>query len=179
MERGKRTGTYRIYSILALAMLVNSCDKEVYQAPEEQPVYFEYHFANYAWGYQNHGWLVDAEGTIRRFEFPESYNQGGHGDYLTLEQLEANLGQADSVIGEVGTRKLEKQIGLIQGAADGQITKIHRQGADMGLGVYSCFKYDPEQKAYQIILLFADGDCQQYNKSTDAEKLTEWLKDLL
>jgi hypothetical protein len=178
MKSGENRGVFSISLILALMLMTIACDKDVYDAPEDQPVFFEYHFANFAWGLQDYGWLMDGQGTIRRFDLPEEYNSAIHGDYLSLEQLEHNLGQADSVVGEVNASKLEKKIQLIQGASEGEITKVHSQGADMGLGAYGCYKYEPEVQAYQYILLSADGDYQQYNKSAEAEKLTGWLVDL-
>ncbi len=179
MKTKENTRVFNIGLVLVFLLLLMACEKNRYDAPEEQPVYFEYHFANFAWGMQDYGWLMDRNGTIRRFDFPEEYNSAIHGDYLSLEQLEHNMGQADSVVGEVNASKLEKKIQLIQGASEGEITKVHSQGADMGLGAYGCYKYDPEMEAYQYILLSADGDYQQYNQSSEAEKLTEWLVDLL
>ncbi len=70
--------------------------------------------------------------------------------------------QADSVLGEVGSKKLENHIQLIRGASLGELSKIHRQGADMGSGAYTCYKYDPNENAYQIIVLEVWGDNQQY-----------------
>ena len=179
MEAGRKAIANKVFIIIGLTLLMGACKKEVYIAPEDQPVYFEYHFANFAWGVQDFGWLLDRHGTIRRFELPEEYNSVIHGDYLSLEQLEDNLGQADSVVGEVNATKLERKIRLIEGASEGEITKVHRQGADWGLGVYGCFKYNLEMQAYQYILLSADGDHQQYNRSPDAEKLADWLKELV
>ena len=95
------------------------------------------------------------------------------------QDFQDNLGQADSVVGEVSASKLERKVQLIQGASGGELSKIHRQGADMGLGTYACYKFDPEQNAYQYILLSADGDYQQYNRSPEAGKLADWLSGLL
>jgi len=168
----------KIALLLVVIMFAKACDKEGYEGPEQQPVYFEYHYINHAWGYNDHGWLVDMKGNIWRFEFPENFNTALHGDYLTLGQLEHNLAQCDSVVGEVSLSRLEKKIKLISGAAEGEIDDVHRQGADMGLGVYSCYRYDPNEDAYEYILLSADGDYQQHNHSPEAEKLVEWLSEL-
>ncbi len=179
MNPGKETGASKVCLNLLIIIMLVGCERDEYDAPEEQAVYFEYHYVNHAWGVQDTGWLIGGDGTIRRFDFPEDYNTGMHGDFLSLEQLEHNLGQADSVVGEVGSKKLEKQIQLIQGASLGELSKIHRQGADMGSGVYACYKYDPNENAYQIIVLEIWGDNQQYNSSSEAEKLAEWLTDLV
>ncbi len=179
MKSGENTGVLNISFILAFMLLMIGCERVGYDAPEEQAVYFEYHYVNHAWGLRDNGWLIDGDGAIRRFEFPEDYNTGMHGDFLNLEQLEHNLGQADSVLGEVGSKKLEKQIQMIQGASLGELSKVHPRGADMGSGAYTCFKYDPNENAYQIIVLELWGDNQRYNSSSEAEKLAEWLKELV
>lgn len=166
--------------VLGLVLLCClACEKDRYDAPEEQPVYFEYHFINHAWGYQDFGWLVDSEGNIRAFEHPDGYNLASHGDILSLEQLEYNLAQADSIIEEISKSELEKKQDLIPGAAEGEISDFQRHGADMGMGVFSCYKYDPQEDAYQYVLLSASGDHQQFNRSTEAEKLVKWLKGLV
>ena len=100
----------KVFFIIGLTLLMGACKKEGYIAPEEQPLYFEYHYMNHAWGLMDHGWLIDAAGIIRHFEFPESYHTVMHGDFLSLEQLEHNLGQADSVIGDVDVKEFEKRI---------------------------------------------------------------------
>ena len=57
MEAGRKAGTNKVVIIIGLSLLMGACKKEVYIAPEDQPVYFEYHFANFAWGVQDFGWL--------------------------------------------------------------------------------------------------------------------------
>lgn len=160
-------------------LFCRSCEKDVYDAPEDQPVYFEYHFINYAWGYQDFGWLIDGEGKIRSYEHPDGYNLGTHGNYLSLEQLEYNLEQADSIIGEISRSVLDKKKDLIPAAAEGEIEDFQRHGADMGLGVFSCYLYDPVEDAYQYVMLSTSGDHQANNLAREAEKLVDWLKGLV
>ncbi|MEN8202001.1 MAG: hypothetical protein ABFS28_05345 [Bacteroidota bacterium] len=170
---------YRIGIISLILVCCLACEKEGYDAPELQPVFFEYHYINHAWGYQDHGWLIDREGTIRRFELPMDYNLGTHGDYLSLEQLEHNLGQADSVCGEIGKTVFDQKTDLIPAASEGEIEDIQWRGADMGMGIFSCYRYDPAEDAYQYVLLSASGDYLQNNLSTEAEDLAKWLKGLV
>jgi len=170
---------HRIGILFLLLASCMACEKVEYDAPQEQPIFFEYHFINHAWGYQDFGWLVDREGKIRAYEYPDAYNLGTHGDYLSLEQLEYNLAQADSIIGEISRSDLDKKKNLIPAAAEGEIEDIQWRGADMGLGIFSCYRYDPVEDAYEYVLLSASGDFQQNNLSAEAEKLVEWLKDLV
>jgi hypothetical protein len=165
--------------VVLLLVFCLACEKENYDAPEEQPIYFEYHFVNHAWGYHDFGWLVDGDGKIRSFEYPDSYNVAVHGDFLSLEQLEHNLAQADSIIGEVSSTVLDRKKDLIPDAATGMIKDFQRQGADMGMGVFACYKYDPVEDAYEYVMLSMLGDHQRYNSSKEADKLVDWLKGLV
>lgn len=165
--------------MLVLILLSAACGKDIYLGPDEQPIFFEYHFINHAWGYQDFGWLMDGEGKIRSYEHPDGYNLGTHGDYLSLEQLEYNLEQADSIIGEISRSVLDKKKDLIPAASKGEIEDFQRHGADMGLGIFSCYYYDPAEDAYQYVMLSTSGDHQRSNDSKEAEKLVEWLKNLV
>ena len=43
---------HRIFIAGWLALLLVGCDKLEYVAPVDQPVFFEYHYVNHAWGFQ-------------------------------------------------------------------------------------------------------------------------------
>ncbi len=168
---------YRIGLIVVLIPLMASCEKAEYNAPEDQPVYFEYHYINHAWGFQEHGWLIDKEGNIRSFNKPENFVQGLKGAYLSLEDLEHNLGLTDSIIGNVEHKVLEKYINYIPAASEGAIGKSKSIAADAGSSVLSCYMYDPDMDAYQYVFLAESGDWEQFNLSAEAEKLVDWLAD--
>ena len=170
---------YRILLVSLLGLGCLGCQKESYDAPAFQPVYFEYHYVNHAWGYQNYGWLVDREGTIRGFTHPDNYNLGTHGDYLSQEQLEYNLSTVDTILGEIDPSEFEVHKNLIPAAAEGGLGGLQCRGADMGTGVFSCYHYEPGRDAYRYILLSATGDCEQKNLVEKARELTEWLEGLL
>jgi len=152
-----------------------ACEKEVYNAPEDQPFYFEYHYINYAWGFQENGWLIDREGNIRSFSQPEDYRLGLIGAFLSLEDLEHNLGLTDSIVGTVEVGELKKYKNYIPAAADGEIGEASSIAADAGTSVLSCYMYDPEMNAYQYVFLAQSGDWEQFNLSGDAEKIVDWL----
>lgn len=167
----------RIGLFVVLIPLMVACEKAEYNAPDDQPVYFEYHYSNHAWGFQEHGWFIDKEGNIRSFNKPESFVQGLIGAYLSLEELEHNLGLTDSIIGNVDPKDLEKYINFIPAASEGAIGKSKSIAADAGSSVLSCYMYDPDMDAYQYVFLAQSGDWEQFNLSTGAEKLVDWLAD--
>lgn len=152
-----------------------SCEKEYYDHPGDQPLYFEYHYRNHAWGFQEHGWLIDRHGQIRSFNLPESYRTPDPEGYLSFEDLEHNLGLTDSVIGKVGTGELERYIQYIPGAAQGKTGTSKSIAADAGASVLSCYMYDEEKDAYQYVFLAQSGDWEQFNLSREAAKLVKWL----
>jgi hypothetical protein len=163
--------------LLLMAILLAACEKLEYDPPEDQPIYFEYHYINHAWGFQENGWLIDREGNIRSFDKPGDYKQGLPGAYLKKEDLEHNLALTDSIIGNVSQAELEKYINYIPGAAGGEISKYTSIAADAGASVLSCYMYDPEEDAYQYIFLAQSGDWEQFNLSEEAKKLVKWLLD--
>jgi len=154
------------------------CEKEYYFAPADQPVFFEYRYLNNAWGVADNGWLIDSEGQQRGFSFPEEYRWPDSTGHLSLEDLEYNLGQTDTLLYSLSSKEIEKHTRLIRGAADGILSERRARGADMGSASLSCYAYDPETGTYQHVLLAARGDWEQFNQSAEAEKLVDWLKDL-
>ena len=163
--------------IVATAMMVlASCEKDDYQGPDDQPVYFEYNYINHAWGFQHHGWLIDGDGFVRYFESPESYRFADSTGYLTLEDLEYNLGQTDSIIQQVDSEELDEYINYISGAAGGELTKSVNIAADAGASVLSCYRYDEEMNSYRQVFLAQSGDWEQSNLSSEAGKLVTWLR---
>jgi len=168
---------YIKWIITLLVVLLLGCEKAEYDAPEDQPLYFEYHYINHAWGFQENGWLIDREGNIRRFDHPGDYRLGLPGAYLSLDDLEHNLGLTDSIIGTVDEVELEKHKNYIPGAAAGEIDKSRSIAADAGSAVLSCYLYIPEEDAYQYVFLAQSGDWEQFNLSEEAEKLVKWLLD--
>jgi hypothetical protein len=166
-----------ILLILGLGCL--GCEKEAYDAPALQPVYFEYHYVNHAWGYQNYGWLVDREGTIRGYAYPDGYNLVTHGDYLSQEQLEFNLSTTDTILGKISPSAFNKHMDLIPAAAEGGLGELQCPGADRGAAVFSCYFYESEMDAYRYVLLSLQGDCEQKNLAKKAGDLADWLEGVL
>ncbi len=166
--------------IICLAVLVflgGSCEKEYYYGPEDQPVYFEFHYVNYAWGVADKGWLIDQEGNMRGFDFPEDYRYPDSAGYLSLEDLEYNLGQTDTLLRTFKRQEFTSYTGLIGGAADGPLNESRVRGADMGSSSLACFAWDRDKGKYKYVLLIQAGDWEQQNLSEEAEILVDWLKE--
>ena len=164
--------------LVLMWIMATGCEKEYYDAPVNQPVFFEYRYLNNAWGVADNGWLIDSEGRQRGFNFPEDYRWPDSTGHLTLDDLEYNLGQTDTLLHSFSQKDFEKHTRLIRGAAEGILSESRARGADMGASRLSCYAYDQKTGTYEYVLLAAMGDWEQFNQSAEAEKLVDWMKDL-
>lgn len=167
--------------MLLLLITLSACDEDLksdYEAPEDQAVLFEYRYINHAWGYAENGWLIDSEGNMRSFSLPENFRIPDSTGYISQEDLDYNLSQCTSIIGNVEEEDLDYYSGLISGASDGKIGEPENIAADAGSAVLACYKYDPDKDMYQYISLAASGDWQQANNAPEAEILVEWLREI-
>ncbi len=162
---------------MAGVLLLAGCEKE-YEAPEDQPVFFEYRYVNYAWSYSEHGWLINADGDVRRYDLPDDFRLPDSTGYISAEDLIHNLSQTELLIGSIEANDLDHYVGLIPGAADGEILKSQNVMADAGSSVLSCYLYDSDRDMYQYVFLASSGDWEQLNDSREAEILVDWLKEI-
>lgn len=165
------------FLVAMMGLLLTGCEEEPCGCVEEQPVYFEYRYVNHAWGYQERGWLIDALGHVRRFILPEGFRLPDSTGLLSRTDLLHNLTLTDSVINSVSQSDLEYYTGLISGAADGPIGESRNIAADAGSSELSCYLYDSTSNAYRQIFLAQSGDWEQFNTSTEAGILVDWLLD--
>jgi len=172
---------YYMSILLLLLGCVFGCEKEngkVYEGPENQPVLFEYHYVNHAWGYSEHGWLIDSSGDLHYYNLPEDFRLPDANSYISQEDLMHNLAQADSIMHTLGARDLDYYSGLIAGAAEGKIGEAGNVAADAGSSVLSCYMYDANKDMYRYVFLASSGDWQKSNESREAKILVKWMKDL-
>lgn len=168
--------SYLSLSVLIL-VLFTGCEREYYEGPENQPVYFEYHYINFAWGSTDNGWMIDNEGNVRGYDHPENYRWPDSEGYLSSEDLQYNLDQTDTLLHNIRYKELERYTRLISGAAEGSLSDRTQRGADMGSSFLSCYFYDHDTGSYKHVLLSLTGDHEQFNQSGEAEELVEWLKE--
>jgi len=166
--------------VLSLIMLVRCGKSDVdpcHCLPDQgQPVWFQYRYVNHAWGYQDHGWLIDGSGRVRYFEYPSDFRTPDSTGYLSREDLEHNLAQTDSLINTIGQEELEAHTALIPAAAAGEIGERTHRAYDAGTSTLACYLYNSEKDAYRYILLGISGDWEQFNLSEEAGDLVEWLR---
>jgi len=163
--------------MLVLVLLSTACEKTNYEGPEDQPVYFEYHYINHAWGYTENGWVIDNESKMWGYDLPEHYRWPDSTGHLSHEDLQYNLDQADTLLLSFKCNEMEKYTKLIGGAAEGNISEPKSRGADMGASILSCYAYESSSDSYRRILLAVMGDWEQFNQSAEAEELVDWLSE--
>ena len=163
--------------ILLFITCITGCETIEYNPPESQPVYFEYEYINFAWGYQNNGWIIDAGGNVRSWNRPEDWRRPDSTGYISESDLLYNISETDSVIEVVGSNELKKHVALIEGAKDGFITEPENIGNDAGSASLYGYWYDPGVDAYLKVFLGLSGDYSSENTSSEAKKLVAWLKE--
>lgn len=169
----------RLVPVFVILLVVLSGCEEKYEAPADQPVFFEYRYVNHAWGYSEHGYLIDSDGDVRRFDSPEDFRLPDSTGYISRADLLHNLTQTDSIIHHIIPKDLEKHTALISGAAEGKTGEAENIAADAGSFVHACYLYDSQKDKYQYIFLASSGDWQQSNEAPQAETLVTWLKGIV
>jgi hypothetical protein len=159
-------------------VLLAGCDKEpcVCNSLDEQAVYFEYRYVNFAWGYREHGWLMDGEGVIRAFDMPEGYVLPDSLGLISEADILHNLSLTDSIVETVDREDLLEYVKLIPAAAEGETGEMQHSAYDAGSSTLAAFMYDDRAGAYQYVFLGLSGNWEQFNEAPEAKVLVSWLK---
>lgn len=136
---------------------------------------FEVEFANYAWVPTYYGFVIDGEGTVHRFDFDGKTWEGSGRERLSERELEAKWRHGAEVTGDVDEGTVEAMQARVAGAAAGTLTSPQNLCADAGGITYSAYRYDPEAREFQRVILQREGDVGQVNQSADARAIVEWL----
>jgi hypothetical protein len=141
----------------------------------QHPVLFEYRYVNFAWGYQEHGWLIDSEGNRKLYNMPDDYRLPDSTGMISREDLLHNFSLADSTLQSVEKNDIETYSALIPGASEGELSEPRNIAADAGSSVLSCFLYVQDADAYKYVFLAQSGDWEQFNLASEAEVIAEWM----
>jgi hypothetical protein len=153
----------KLVAISILSGLV-TCEKET---SNNQNIYFEYYYINYAWGLQYLHWVIDNEGNVLISRNVDSII------WIKEDGIDKYISFFDSVVYKVDLKELIYYIDLIPSAAKGQIICEDRNRADFGGTVFNCFYND------KVILLSSMSDIEDCsNKNMDAIRIDNWLKNI-
>jgi hypothetical protein len=112
------------------------------------PIAFEVNYENNAWGYQNHGCMVDESRFVYRY------------DLRSDQPMES--------IGRITREEYEKGTELLQKASSGTFTTQHA-AADAGIKQWTGFLYDKHIKLRQ------EGDFTGTNSAPEAAQLADMI----
>ena len=121
-----------------------------------QKILFEKHYTNYAWSYQNNGYLIDSLGNVKAFNISKDsikWNEPDKDGYISAAKMNENLALCKTVVGIVPPDSLNFYKDKIIGASYGKISEPVNQMADAGSIVYSAFIYDKKSNRYQKFLI--------------------------
>lgn len=141
-------------------------------------------YENMAWGYQRRGVVLDAKGTLWRYDIkstPDALVNPWHPKDLanmTEDELKLRYNGAQEA-GTVPVEEIARHLPLIREAANTKPTDPKGVGADMGANVLYCFTYDPATHSYAQIMLDQKGDFESTNPSDAAKTLSAWLNSRL
>jgi hypothetical protein len=154
--------------------------ENAYQVPMEQTVFFEFHFKNSAWGYQNTGWFIDKSGEIREYKLTpaDKWNEPDKFGYISMEKLNENYLLAQNTVMTIDKSQLDYNVSLIEEAAKGELSPIVHSAYDAGSSCYFCYYWDTAKDTYKQILLSMWGDFSQSNLSSRAIEMDKWLKQI-
>lgn len=163
--------------IITLATLLFGCKKETLSVMDSnQKVYFQYQYLNYAWSYQNKGWIIDSTGNVYTFDKPDNWNFVDSTGIISEAHMNENLAKTTLATTKIDRTIVNEKIKLIDKAAAGELTKPKNEMADFGAITYASYIYDKEKKQYKEVLLNQYGDWSIENQSQEAKALFEWLK---
>lgn len=160
--------------MIAAVMLLPGCSDEEFPVPDDQEVFFEVNYVNYAWGFQNNGFLIDKMGRVRTFDKPKDWKFAEPGP-LTTAEMDERLAKTTVAKYTVPANELAQYIKKMKRVSDKDFTELSNRGADMGARGYYVYRYDSGSKMYHAVLLQSVGDNEIYNKDSDAKEIAEWL----
>jgi len=153
-----------------------SCSNEIPNF--KQHILFEKHYSNWAWSYQNNGFLIDSLGNVHAFDLSKKTLKWNYPDslgYISKDKMDKNLSYCDSIISKLNSDSLSLYVGKIWGASKGKITQSDIYMADFGEIRYSAYILDEKNNRYKEVLVRLYGDITKDNSSKEAGEIYGWM----
>jgi hypothetical protein len=167
-----------LLTIIVLALVIVSCEKDHLNPDITQPVVFEYEYINHAWIYTHIGWMIDEEGKIHGFNLPDKWNIPDETNHLTKADLIENLSQSDTLFGNVNNTVMLHHFKNRFDFPGNRMDTSDIFMADAGIGTIYAYVWDQSADAYERILLASNGDISVTNTGSEAKSAARWLKDV-
>ncbi|WP_143061737.1 hypothetical protein [Dyadobacter sp. SG02] len=160
--------------VIAAAIALPACSDEEIPVSDEQEILFEVDYVNYAWGFQNNGFLIDKSGRVYTYDKPKDWKFASSGPF-TATEMNDRISKTKLAGYTVPANELSQYVNKLRHVSDKEFTDPAQVGADMGGSSYYVYRYDPASKTYNAVLLQSVGDVNVYNKDSDAKEIADWL----
>lgn len=146
--------------------------------PEPGSVLFEVEYQNSAWGWDWHGFWIDAEGRVFSFDVPENRWDRADGEVFSERMLRDKYDHGRELVKTLPPGEAEAKYALVGAVVQGALSERRGVCADAGTMRFSAMVYDPMSATYRRVLLHMRGDQAQTNTSPAARELLRWLEEV-
>jgi len=169
-----------LFNILYIGILIFTIPgcKKNFVISEKQVILFQYDYVNFAWGYQQHGFVIDNEGDVLIYHNPEAWNYPDKEFILTEKQVTDNLEKCTDSGKKIPKDELRKYSGFISNIASSKITAPKNQGADQGSIEFLCYQFSESTGTYKGTLIKMEGDVTCENLNFYSKKVTAWMREI-
>ncbi len=134
-------------------------------------------YINFAWGYQNRGFVIDSEGNVSAFNMPDRWNYPDSDGYISAAEMEQNLAQLEEPYCKVSKYDLVYYATKLEKARKGTLTVPEHRMCDAGSTTVAGYIYEPGTGRYRYVFIRQTGDFYSENSSREANVIYEWMKD--
>jgi hypothetical protein len=168
---------FKILFILFLPLILSGCRKGTVVS-NDQAIFFQFDYVNYAWGYQHHGFIIDASGNVLVYENPEKWNFPDTDYNLSSEQVMENIAVCKPSGTKVSDEELKKYAGYINNIASSKVTALKNVAEDAGSSEFICYRYSAENSMYKGSLIKMEGDFTCENLNFYSKKVVAWMEQI-
>jgi len=164
---------------LFFILILMGCEKRNEYIPDpNQKIFFQLEYANYAWGFQHHGWMIDNTGAVRAFNLPKAWTYIDSQGFISSIDMDKNIEQLDKEFTIIDNESLTKYVAKIYAASEGKITDPQSQMFDAGSSVFSAFIYNSKLGKYKQVMIKQTGDVFIDNESIEANEIYNWMTNI-
>jgi hypothetical protein len=145
---------------------------------DNQAIYFQFDYINYAWGYQHNGFIIDNEGKVLTYKNPQEWNFPDNHFNLTESQVRDNIANCLYSGKTVSQEEFKKYINYIKNISSSKVTALKNVAADAGTTEYICYVFLPDSNIYKGFIIKQEGDFTCENLNFFSKKVSIWLKNI-
>jgi hypothetical protein len=164
---------------LSLALVILAGCKKNFTLSDEQEVFFQYEYQNYAWGPQHSGYFIDNKGNVLFYNKPEGWNYPDSDMMIYQDKLHENLEKCTVSEKTVPLYELEKYARYIPNISSSKVSAVRNTGADMGSHKFICYKFDETFRVYKGYLIKMEGDNTCESLNFYSKKIVSWMKGIV